>query len=350
MKPISLQQDVNLLHYNTFKFPCIARYFVEIENSNDLIALMQMPVWNTTPNKLMLWWWSNILLATEYFDGLVIKQAIKGKTLIEQTDRTVTIEVWWWEEWHWFVERSIDQWYYGIENLIAIPWSVGAAPMQNIWAYGVEVCSVIDAVTYIDLEYWTIHTIDKSACQFWYRQSLFKQALRHKICILSVTFTLGIYNNKTYKPLLTYAGIQETLKQQWSDTDAPTPRNVADAIATIRAEKLPDRHRIGTAWSFFKNPLIPEKEAHSILTKHPTLKTYPAPHSMVKFSAWELIDRAWCKWFTQWAVGTYNKHALVLIHRWWAQWTELLALAQTIQNRVYKMFGIMLDMEVNLIE
>jgi len=218
--------------------------------------------------------------------------------------------------------------------------------MQNIWAYGVETKSVIMQVEYLHLETGEIRTLSNKECAFGYRHSIFKDSLKWKAIITHVTFILEIYNEDTYTPQLSYGAIVTHLEKHFDKT---TPQTVSKSIAAIRASKLPDRHSLGTAWSFFKNPELSPNEAKKILAKHAHLVSFPWTKWTIKFSAGQIIDLAWCKWMIQWNVGTYWNHALVLIHLWWGKWEEIVALAENIVSIVNEKFGVQLVPEVNYI-
>lgn len=338
-----IEHDISLLPYNTFAVDCIAKEFCVISSAEECQLLIQKKILTRDKSYLIIWWWSNILLLSQQFEGLVIKNAILGKTIDEKTTTHATITCWAWENRNDFVLWTIDQWFCGLENLISIPWSVGAAPMQNIGAYWIEVWTYIKHVEYLDIDTWVSHIITADECLFWYRNSIFKNDLQGQVIITSVTFTLPIYD-QAYTPTLSYWVIKDRLAGQ-----EITPKNIADTIAGVRAEKLPDWTTLWTAWSFFKNPIMPESKANSVLEKHPDLVTYPSWTWMIKFSAGQLIDRAWLKWIQQWSVGTYNNHALVLVNHWWWTWKDIAALATYIHNTVKEKYGISLESEVNYI-
>ncbi len=344
---MNIEKNVNLKQYNTFQFPCIVDSFVAITSTEQFCELLSQEEYKNAKKKLYLWWWSNILLTKDRFEWLVIKNEILWKEIINENDTAVTLRIWWWENRDAFVQRSIEQWYCWIENLISIPWSVWAAPMQNIWAYGVEVQSVIDSVEYIDSESWkSIKTLENDQCKFCYRHSIFKETLKGKAFITHVTITLQKYNPETYTPHIKYWAIQERLStHSWPIT----PTLVAETIASIRESKLPNRQTLWTAWSFFKNPVLPNDVAEEILAKHDNLVSYPSIPWHTKLSAWQLIDLAWCKWINKWTVWTYEKHALVLIHKWWGKWEEIVRLANEIIETVKGKFWVTLTPEVNYI-
>lgn len=332
----------------------------------------------STNKKLILWWGSNILFTTSYFDWFVIKNEIMWKEVVSESLTSVTINIWWGENRDAFVKRSIEQWYCWIENLISIPWTVWAAPIQNIWAYGVEVEEVIHEVHTIDIISWETKVFSHDACEFSYRDSLFKRAWQRYI-VTHVVFNLNKYAIDTYTPVLSYRWLQNYLEKYWIDQASLTPHIVANSIAAIREAKLPDRKTLWTAWSFFKNPIIPVEQYNRLKEKFPNLVGRPVdkssgiaksdpqspvrksvtrswfssgwqtPPSLTKLSAGQLVEIAWFKWVTRWSVGTYEKHALVLVHHGWGRGEDLVSLANDIISIVKKTFGVKLEPEVRRI-
>lgn len=340
---MKIQKNIDLLPYNTFHLSCKATYFVEINNINDLQELIPHEIFSSSPH-LILGGGSNILLTNATYDWLAIKNKILWKKIREEKDTEVYIQVGSWENWNEFVLWSIEQWYTGIENLVSIPWNVGAAPMQNIWAYGVEVGEVITEVTYVALNTWKTHSISAKDCMFWYRDSIFKQTLKDTMCITHVTFCLQKYISETYIPKISYGAIQHTL-QEYKHI---TPHLVATTIAAIRAEKLPDRTKIWTAGSFFKNPIVSNAQFEELQKNYPEIVWYPH-EGQIKLSAGQLIDLSGLKWITKDTVGTYKNHALVLVHYGWGTWKDIVDLSKHIQEKVYTIFSISIDPEVNFI-
>lgn len=357
---MNIETNIDLLPYNTFHFSCIADHFVIINRIEDRQLLVKTDIFAKN-KRLILWGGSNILLTQDRFPGLIIKNEIMGKEIIAEDNESVTIKVWAGENWNDFVVRTIQQGYYGIENLVSIPGTVGAAPMQNIWAYGVEAGDYILQVEYGDLN-WQTHTLNKNDCQFWYRESIFKQALKDQTCITHVVFQLQKYDEKKYIPTMKYGAIEEKVYQllnNWQPTtdnwQPITPSLIAQAVADIRASKLPDRTQIGTAGSFFKNPIIPESQYNSLKEQFPDLVGHSTPSWIsnlefyIKLSAGQLIDLSWLKGLDRGSVGTYHHHALVLIHNGWWTGADILRLCEHIQYVVYETFGVRIEAEVNII-
>lgn len=347
---MNIQQSVQLQHYNSFKIVCEAKYFTSVETELEFLELMQTDIFKDNSH-LILGWWSNVLLTQDEYPGLVIKNDILGKEIVSEDDTTVTIKVGWWEDWNEFVLRSVKQWYYGCENLVSIPGTVWAAPMQNIWAYGVEVKDLILNVEWVDLPSGAHIILDNYECDFDYRDSVFKQWLKGKFFITHATFRLNKYSPQTYFPQLSYGAVTNKISEMCGDMlDCKlTPTLVADAIAQIRASKLPDWKQIGTAWSFFKNPVIPRDIYKQLKKKFPELKGYSLNNGFFKLSAGQLIDATGLKGLTQGNVGTYENHALVIVNHWGGTGKDIQDLATHIQNQVVEKFGIMLQPEVNYV-
>lgn len=347
---IVIQEQVNLLPYNTFHFSCTAKYFVEVKTPHDIQELIQHPVYINTPQKLILWWWSNMLFATDSFDGLLIKNSITGKKLIHEYDEEVVVDIGSWEIRNDFVWRSINQWRSWGENLVSIPWTIGAAPVQNIWAYGVEAKDIIIWVTWIDMQTGESKSLSHGDCLFWYRNSIFKSTFKANFMITSVQFRLAVYNQKQYIWNVNYEGVAESTQEiQEKHPEKTRVRCIATAIAQIRASKLPDVSKIGTAWSFFQNPVISTATFQQLQTKYPTLKWWTLPNDMIKLSAGQLIELAWFKGHTQNNVGVYEHHALVLVHHGNSKGAYLLDVITLIQHKVQELFTVQLVPEVIII-
>lgn len=345
-----IQEHIDLLPYNTFHFSCVATYFVEIQNEEQLRELLQHPIYLSTPEKLILWWGSNMLFTEDTFDGLVIKINILGKSVLQETDKKVIIEVWAGENRNDFVRRTIDQGRTGSENLVSIPGTVGATPVQNIWAYGIEAKDIITSVTWIDMKTGDSKHLSSEECIFWYRSSVFKIQLHNEFVITSVQFCLAKYNQEQYIWNVNYEWVaQRTEEIQQQHPEKITPRCIATAIAQIRASKLPDLTKTGTAGSFFQNPLVSANQYEQLLIRFPALKWRPNQENNVKLSAGQLIELAWFKWHTQNNVGVYEHHALVLVHHGEGKGAYLLEVINLIRNKVQDLFTVQLIPEVNII-
>jgi len=296
-----------------------------------------------------VWWGSNMLLTQERFDGLVIHNQLLGKNILHEEEDFVVVRIGAGEVWHDFVMRTVSQGRGGVENLALIPGSVWAAPMQNIGAYGVEVKDVIEFVEYVDLSDGSTHILDNSSCQFGYRDSVFKRDLKEKAFISYVVFKLYKTTEKSYELKLDYKDIQVEMDQRWLAIEQISVKDVADMITVIRRRKLPDWTQIGTAGSFFKNPIVSVQEFQELKGKESLLVGYEVV-GWIKLSAGQLIELAGLKGIEKWSVGTYKNHALVLVHHGWGKGSDIAALAKDIQEAVYAKFAVWLEPEVNYVE
>lgn len=345
-----IHEHIDLIAYNTFHFSCVARYLVEVKTPEDIQELLHHPLYLSTAQKMILWWGSNMLFTEDMFDGLVIKINILWKKIIEEDEKKVCIEIWAGENRDSFVRRAIDQWRTGIENLVSIPGTVGATPVQNIWAYGTEAKDSIIWVTWIDMNTGELNHLSAEDCAFWYRMSVFKTQLRKDFVITSVQFCLAKYNQEQYIWNVNYEWVaQRTEEIQHQHPEKTTPRCIATAISQIRASKLPDLTKIGTAGSFFQNPVVPSEQYNKLLERFPELKWRPTNDNHVKLSAGQLIELAWFKGHTQNNVGVYEHHALVLVHHGEGKWAYLLEVIKLIEEKVDTLFTVQLIPEVNII-
>lgn len=343
---IQIEKNKSLRDYNSFHFDVVADYFVDITSVEDMQQLIVDSIF-LAHKKLIIWWGSNMLLTQERFDGLVIHNQLLGKNILHEEDDFVVVRVGAGEVWHDFVLRTVSQGRGGVENLALIPGSVWAAPMQNIGAYGVEVKDVIEFVAYVDLSDGSTHILDNGSCQFGYRDSIFKHDLKAKSFISHVVFKL--YKTREYPLKLDYKDIQQEIVARELDIAQLSVEDVADMITTIRRRKLPDRTQIGTAGSFFKNPVVSLEEFEVLQAKKSWLVGYEVTGG-IKLSAGQLIELAGLKGIEKWSVGTYKNHALVLVHHGWGKGKDIVNLAKQIQEVVYAKFGVWLDPEVNYID
>jgi len=345
---MQLENDVNLKQYNTLQIPVKAKYFVKIQSESDILELINTDLWEKEKH-CILNGGSNILF-TEDFDGIVLKIETKWKEIIRYENNLVLVEVSAWENWSDFVERCCENNYCGIENLIDIPWNVGTAPVSNIWAYGIEVSSVIYEVEWIDLKTWETWTYKNESCMFGYRTSVFKYTQRNLVLVTKVRFLLSVAD-ENYTPNIWYADVQKFISENW--INPKTPKEVADIIREIRANKLPDWHKIWTAWSFFSNPIVSLDERSEIEKTFPGLSHHECTdfgEKKMKLSAGQLIDQCGLKWWRvdNWTAWTYEKHALILVNEWWTA-NDVLDAMRHIQNCVKDKFWIKLEPEVVLV-
>ena len=344
-----IEENVDLKQYNTLQIPVKAKYFVRVENESDILDLMETDLWRNERH-CILNWWANILFAHD-FDGIVVKIETKWKEVKKSYNKSVLIEVAAGENWSDFVERCCENTYCGIENLVDIPWNVGTAPVSNIWAYGTEVSSVIYEVDGIDLATWEIWTYKNQSCMFGYRTSVFKYTQRNLFLVTKVRFLLSVLD-ESYQPNIWYKDIQNYISEKW--IQPKTPKEVAEIIREIRANKLPDWHKIGTAWSFFSNPIITLDERSELEKSFPDLSHHECIEfweKKMKLSAGQLIDQCGLKWWriANWTAWTYEKHALILVNQWWNA-DDVLEAMHHIQKCVKDKFWVMLEPEVVLVE
>lgn len=322
-------ENHSLKTFNTFGVEVTCDYFVELSSKAALKRVLTLP----TP-KLILGGGSNILF-TKHFSGTVIHNQLRGITLLEEGAEHYLVEVASGENWHQFVEYSLQKGWYGLEYLALIPGTVGAAPVQNIGAYGVEVGDLIDSVLLFDLERGSELRLYVDELELDYRDSLFKRNLG-RYFIISVRFKLL----KKGLNQLNYGALEA-----WFDAhpqEIITPQTIAKAVIEIRRAKLPDPRVIGNAGSFFQNPVIKEQQFQQLIKQYPQLIHYPVGSGWVKLAAGQLIELAGFKGQSQGAAGTYSKQALILVNLGGASGRELLNYAQKIANHVEELFGVML--------
>ncbi|MGM0477672.1 MAG: UDP-N-acetylmuramate dehydrogenase [Bacteroidota bacterium] len=286
---------------------------------------------------------SNVLF-TQNYNGLVLVNRIKGVKVVYEDDDAVEVQVGAGENWHEFVLHSIENGWGGIENLSLIPGSVGASPMQNIGAYGVEIKDVFKELTAFNIATREEETFDHPACEFGYRESVFKRALKGKYIITSVTYRLS----KQHEPNTSYGAIEAELERK--GVDHPTIKDVSDAVISIRQTKLPDPKKIGNAGSFFKNPVVSINVLEKIKDNYPKVPFYPVDDNRVKVPAGWLIDTAGWKGKRFGDYGVHTNQALVLVNYDNAEGQEIYDLSQRILEDVKERFDIELEREVNIIE
>jgi UDP-N-acetylmuramate dehydrogenase len=284
---------------------------------------------------------SNILFLKNY-QGLIIRNAIEGIEILSRKDNQVVVEVGGGVIWHDFVCWALSHNFGGLENLSLIPGTVGAAPIQNIGAYGVEFDAVFHSLTAVNLDTGITRRFNKEDCGFGYRNSIFKESLKDKYLITRVQIKLSTDHHKL---CLDYGDIIKTLSE-W-EIDHPTIRDVSDAVIAIRSSKLPDPKIIGNAGSFFKNPLIDTSDYEALLGPYPDMPCYPSKPGMVKIPAAWLIEQAGWKGFRKGDAGVYEKHALVLVNHGNATGEEMHQLAEGIKASILEIFNISLESEVN---
>ena len=339
---LNLDSYVSLKPYNTFGIDATARYFTEITTESDLETLRQLTEFMTMP-RLILGGGSNILF-TKNFDGLVVKVNIQGIAVVQESDQHVWVRAGGGVNWHELVMYCVDNGFAGMENLSLIPGTTGAAPIQNIGAYGVEIEQIFDSLTAMHLETGEYRTFSHDDCRFGYRESIFKHDLKGQYIITSVTFRLN--RHPVFRTQ--YGAIRETLSEMGITDNTLTIKAISDAVIHIRRSKLPDPAEIGNAGSFFKNPEIPQPQFEALKATYPTLPGYPvASPERVKVPAGWLIEQAGWKGYRTGDAGVHAKQALVLVNYGRATGADIIALAGQIQQSVQDKFGVTIIPEVN---
>ncbi len=284
----------------------------------------------------------NNILFTQRFDGTLICPTGRKITIIGETPESVILEAEAGVDWDEFVCWCVEHGLWGAENLSLIPGSVGAAPVQNIGAYGAEVKDIISAVHYFDTQLREHRTLPREECRFAYRDSIFKGELRGRAIITSVEFGLS----KQPCPRLLYGD----LKREVEARGEATLKNIREVVCDIRRSKLPDTNELGNAGSFFKNPIVPSEVAEALSAKYENMPIYPAADpKMSKLAAGWLIDKAGLKGYRTGNVGVHDRQALVLVNHGGATGGEVMALARYVQQRVAQCFGVEIQTEVNIL-
>jgi UDP-N-acetylmuramate dehydrogenase len=339
---VQLTEFVSLRPHNTFGIEVRARYFVQVGTVPQLLAALALPQAQAGP-LLVLGGGSNVLF-TQDFPGLVIKLGLMGQEKLHEDGDHVWVRAGAGEPWHGFVQWSLAHGWGGLENLSLIPGTVGAAPMQNIGAYGVELRDTFHSLQAVEIATGQVQVFDNASCQFGYRESIFKHQAKGRYIIASVTFRLA----KQPTLHLGYGAIRDTLAA--AQIVEPTIHDVGRAVVQIRQSKLPDPAQLGNAGSFFKNPEIGQTQYDALKAEFPTLPGYPGTGpDRVKVAAGWLIEQ--CGWRGKRVgnTGAHKDQALVLVNYGGATGLEIWALAQAIQASVQAKFGIAIQPEVNLV-
>lgn len=334
---MTVQHQYPLQSLNTFGIKAHAEYFSSFSSKEELIELLG----KTQKPLTILGGGSNILL-TKDISGTVLKNEISEIEITHEDNDSLTVKVGGGVVWHDFVMWSIEHNLGGIENLSLIPGSVGAAPMQNIGAYGVEIKSVFEELEAVHINNKTVKTFSNADCQFAYRYSIFKGELKGQYIICHVTFKLSKHPQFN----TSYGAIEEELKAMGASKSL---ESVSQAVINIRQRKLPNPKDIGNSGSFFKNPTIPKAKFEQLKTQFPNLVGYPNGEQSVKVAAGWLIDHAGWKGYRKGDAGVHKNQALVLVNYGTAQGNEILTLSKNIQKSIQATFGIELEAEVNIL-
>ena len=334
---LNFQKDISLLPYNTFGIDVKSKHFVGVKSIEELQAVLNQ---NQQENLLVLGGGSNLLL-TKDFEGLTLRIQNRGIEILEQDDRKARVKVAAGENWHDFVLWCLENDLGGVENLALIPGSVGAAPIQNIGAYGVELREVFESCEAISIDTGKVKIFKKDECDFGYRNSIFKNTLKGQYIIFSVQFNL---NKPPHALNISYKGLSEKLEGK-----IPNIQVIAKAVIEIRSSKLPDTKQIGNCGSFFKNPVIPLIQFNNLKQQYPEIPHYSDQIDKIKIPAAWLIDSLGYKGYKNNEVGVHPNQALVLVNYGNAKGTEIKKLAQRIRNKVKEKFAINLEFEVNIL-
>jgi len=338
---LHFEEQVSLAPYNTFGLAEKARYFVRIQEESQLEELVCHDLFK---EQAVLWLGggSNMLL-TGPFDGLVVKLEFSGRELKVLSEDEALVWAAGGENWHDFVQWTIKQDLGGLENMSLIPGNVGTAPIQNIGAYGVELKDHFENLRAFDLEERTWREFDREACQFGYRQSIFKAQAKGRYVVTGVNFRLS---RKNHTLRTDYGAIQAQLEKMGADLSI---QSVSEAVIAIRQSKLPDPAEIGNSGSFFKNPIVSNEDHQRLVKDYPEMVAYPAGEEHMKLAAGWLIERAGWKGYRDGDAGVHAKQALVLVNYGGARGSEIKALSEAIQASVYSTFAVALEAEVNVI-
>ncbi len=333
---VEIQEHFPIKNYNTFGIEAFAERFVEVTNEQELIEVLK-----AHKDIFVISGGSNMLL-TKDIQKTVIHLNTKGIEKQILSDNTCLVTAQSGENWHEFVRWTVEQNLGGLENLSLIPGNVGATPIQNIGAYGVEVKDSIVSLEAIEINSLEKRIFTKEECQFGYRESIFKKELKGKYIITSVTFKLTTSDHIFHT---SYGAIRNELK----DVENVTVRDISDAVIRIRQQKLPDPKEIGNSGSFFKNPIVEKSVFERVAKKYPNAPHYPVSEDAIKIPAGWLIEQCGFKGKRFGNTGTYHQQALVLVNHGNATGQEIFEFAKHIQDTVQKTFGIFLEMEVNII-
>jgi UDP-N-acetylmuramate dehydrogenase len=324
---------------NTFQVSATAKHFIQIESVEQL--LQDYKEIKQYPNRMVLGGGSNCLFV-DSFDGLIIYPQLKGIKVIKETPEHIELRVAASENWHQFVQYCLNRDYFGLENLALIPGTVGAAPVQNIGAYGVEVESFITTVDCFDFSTGEQIVLNNEECGFGYRDSIIKRAAQGRYLVTHVSLVLS----KKLFPVISYA----PLKAHFSNNKNISATQIFDKVVELRQQKLPDPEQLPNAGSFFKNPVVSNQQYKQLLNGFPEIVAYPLEDRRFKLAAGWLIERAGLKGKTFGKVGVHKNQALVLVNYSDNDGKNILRLAETVIKKVFELFAITLEPEVRIFQ
>lgn len=337
---LDIQNNYSLLGHNTFAIDCAAAQFITVHSVDDLQHALSEYAGKSF---LLLGGGSNLLLDRPAFEAPVFWMHNMGIRLLGEKENSVRVQAMAGENWHDFVSWCVAQGYGGLENLSLIPGTVGAAPIQNIGAYGVELKDTVISVEAINVRTRQTRHFSREECLFGYRESVFKRQQRGQWIIHAVTFELTRNQHQLH---LDYGAIADRLAQ--AGVEHPDIADVRAAVIAIRQERLPDPAHLPNAGSFFKNPVIEQADYQQLAARYPQMPAYPQADGMVKLPAAWLIEQCGWKGHRESTVGVHAKHALVLVNHGGASGADVIKLARQIQQDVHARFGVSLALEVNL--
>lgn len=336
---MEVRENYSLKNYNTFGIDVKCRYFVESDTESEFLEFVSS--YELKPEEIMVLGEGSNFLFTDDFDGTVFYPTMKGMEIVEENDEHVWVKVGAGEVWDDFVAWAVEQGYGGVENLSLIPGHVGAAPVQNVGAYGMEAGDTIERVEAIQIEKARKETISAADCRFAYRDSIFKGEWKNRYIVTYVVFRL----TKVPEFRLNYGSVREELQK----LGEASLKNIRQAIIQIRRAKLPDVKDLPNAGSFFKNPVVSREQAGQLKERYPELPVYPVDEDRVKLAAGWLIEQCGWKGKDLGKAGVYEKQALILVNRAGASGVEVARLANEVKKSVFMTFGVWIEPEVYVI-
>lgn len=338
---IKITENAPLKHLNTFGIAASSKWYTEVFSIEDIRELINNETFQKS-EKLILGGGSNLLF-TKDFDGIVVKNNLKGIQVVSENNDNVIVKVAAGEVWHQFVMWCIEKGFAGVENLSLIPGCVGASPMQNIGAYGVEIKDIFESLEAIHVVEGSLKVFNKEQCKFGYRESVFKREYKNQYIIISVSFRL----NKNPNINTSYGAINSEL--QSLGVKNPGIKEVSQAVINIRSSKLPDPKVMGNAGSFFKNPEVSKSEYERVKNRFPEVVAYSLENGNYKLAAGWLIENSGLKGFVKGNAAVHDKQALVLVNKGGAKGEEIYMLSEYVLQTVFAKFGVKLEREVNII-